>query len=627
VPDSAIAESHPLPPWTDNADPAQNTWDYDLWSDGGFGWPIYSDDQPTRSDGAGDYLFWAEMINLGIEPEVNKGDVFAVVVTHDNATPPWDPANPDEVNPDYGGTADRVGFFSDNSLGIPTWKFYEMGRNTDGAPPPSAGWWIRAYTWDFAVAVDITGDLPPTISDMDQLPTTLSTEDRTVTATIVDTNPGGGESGVAVADLVYTLNGGDEVRVAMTAAGDVYSGVIPGQQPGTEVTYWIEVEDVAGNAATSAISVTYNIFETVYNNALLVFNGYDSPTGYPQSYYFGKGDFSGYTVQDWDHDVWCYGPLTEELLSAYNNVIEFCTLGPAFDNTEVIQAWLEADGTRNYMVAGDEFLGAIAYGWPGSHNPVDTEEGEFAHDILGVTTYYGDLVESSTDANPVFAAEGSALGGDLFNLHAQVSSDNGWTATMNYDPTYELNGVEPNWLDGADFAGDVEVDMTAISTDTTNGTAGTEFNIAGHRTLAAGNKIAFLSYDPLSINSGFPSHDEYYWYGFTAEAPQVKALVWFEALIVGVEDELSPATYTLAQNYPNPFNPSTKIAFSVPTQGNVTLKIYNMLGQEVATLLDEVRNAGVHEVAFDGINLSSGVYFYTLTAGDFVSTKKMMLLK
>ena len=115
---------------------------------------------------------------------------------------------------------------------------------------------------------------------------------------------------------------------------------------------------------------------------------------------------------------------------------------------------------------------------------------------------------------------------------------------------------------------------------------------------------------------------------FRSYQPHSEALFEFFGVVVGVDEHIpAPGTYTLAQNYPNPFNPSTKIAFSVPSQGNVTLKVYNMLGQEVATLLNEVRNAGVHEVAFKGINLSSGVYFYTLTAGEFVGTKKMMLLK
>ncbi len=88
---------------------------------------------------------------------------------------------------------------------------------------------------------------------------------------------------------------------------------------------------------------------------------------------------------------------------------------------------------------------------------------------------------------------------------------------------------------------------------------------------------------------------------------------------------------TLA-NYPNPFNPSTDISFSLPKSGQVKLVVYNILGAEVATLVDEVRSAGVHRVTWNGVNSSgqqvaSGIYLYRLTAGDFAATKKMLLLK
>ncbi len=99
---------------------------------------------------------------------------------------------------------------------------------------------------------------------------------------------------------------------------------------------------------------------------------------------------------------------------------------------------------------------------------------------------------------------------------------------------------------------------------------------------------------------------------------------------VSVKDrpQVTPESFGLIQNYPNPFNPTTTISFRVPQQGPVTLRIYNNLGQEVATLLDKkVVTAGLHEVAFDGANFASGVYYYKLTAGGNVSTKKMTLTK
>jgi len=88
-----------------------------------------------------------------------------------------------------------------------------------------------------------------------------------------------------------------------------------------------------------------------------------------------------------------------------------------------------------------------------------------------------------------------------------------------------------------------------------------------------------------------------------------------------------PTSFTLYQNYPNPFNPTTNIEFSIPISGNVSLIIYNILGKEVATLYNGFLNAGSYIEHFDGSNLSSGVYFYRLTAGDFIETKKMLMIK
>jgi hypothetical protein len=88
-----------------------------------------------------------------------------------------------------------------------------------------------------------------------------------------------------------------------------------------------------------------------------------------------------------------------------------------------------------------------------------------------------------------------------------------------------------------------------------------------------------------------------------------------------------PAEYVLKQNYPNPFNPSTTIQFSLPKDDFVTLVVYNVLGQEVVTLINSPMSSGLHVVKFNGLNLTSGVYLYKLKAGNFTSVKKMLLLK
>ncbi len=100
-------------------------------------------------------------------------------------------------------------------------------------------------------------------------------------------------------------------------------------------------------------------------------------------------------------------------------------------------------------------------------------------------------------------------------------------------------------------------------------------------------------------------------------------------VVTGLDEatNLQPKYFALEQNYPNPFNPSTKISWQSPVGGHQTLKVYDVLGNEVATLVNEEKPAGVYEVEFDASRLSSGIYFYTLRAGNFIETKKMILMK
>jgi len=119
-------------------------------------------------------------------------------------------------------------------------------------------------------------------------------------------------------------------------------------------------------------------------------------------------------------------------------------------------------------------------------------------------------------------------------------------------------------------------------------------------------------------------------------AMKAKAFWWMMARIAGwegverlaIEEEgISVGTYKLSQNYPNPFNPSTKINFSLAKSGNVKVQVYNTLGSEVGILVDGNLKAGEHTVEFNAANLSSGVYFYSIDAGQFQAVKKMIVIK
>jgi len=88
-----------------------------------------------------------------------------------------------------------------------------------------------------------------------------------------------------------------------------------------------------------------------------------------------------------------------------------------------------------------------------------------------------------------------------------------------------------------------------------------------------------------------------------------------------------PSEYILAQNYPNPFNPVTTIAYQLPQAGRVSIIVYDLLGSEVATLVNNVQSAGIHTVKWNAINVASGIYFYRLKAGSFTQTRKLVVIK
>ena len=108
-----------------------------------------------------------------------------------------------------------------------------------------------------------------------------------------------------------------------------------------------------------------------------------------------------------------------------------------------------------------------------------------------------------------------------------------------------------------------------------------------------------------------------------------QALQWF-GIQVGVEleeKEVVPTEFLLSQNYPNPFNPSTVISYQIPQQGFVTLKIFDILGREVATLVSEEKPAGSYDVDFAANGLASGVYIYRMKVNEFIQSRKMLLLR
>lgn len=160
---------------------------------------------------------------------------------------------------------------------------------------------------------------------------------------------------------------------------------------------------------------------------------------------------------------------------------------------------------------------------------------------------------------------------------------------------------------------------------TGGGSTGSNFPGWDRRTIDYYRDTADFSYSTSSLayaggTDGFPVGD-LNWF------PDKKALYTGPTGVAENAKSTIADKYSLAQNYPNPFNPSTQIEFAIPKQAQVSLKVFNLLGQEVATLVNGMLNAGQHSATFNASRLASGVYFYTLKAGDYTSTRKMVLMK
>jgi hypothetical protein len=103
---------------------------------------------------------------------------------------------------------------------------------------------------------------------------------------------------------------------------------------------------------------------------------------------------------------------------------------------------------------------------------------------------------------------------------------------------------------------------------------------------------------------------------------------FYPAAPVDVRETInSPVDFSLEQNYPNPFNPSTTIKYSIPRSSRVTIRVFDVLGNEIQTLVNEEKSAGTYELDWNAANLTSGVYYYQMIAGNHISTRKMILLK
>ena len=200
-----------------------------------------------------------------------------------------------------------------------------------------------------------------------------------------------------------------------------------------------------------------------------------------------------------------------------------------------------------------------------------------------------------------------ALGLDPTRLELQYSDNNIYLA-WGFD-FWDSQPIEP----------DVDWSELQVSTDSVNYTA----IYSGNYRYFTDNSFKYDSTGNSSVQLRVRVRDN-----------QNKWSIWSNPINIKINNQSNissntdfPISYDLSQNFPNPFNPSTTIRYAIPNAVLVTLKVYDVLGNEIATLVNEEKSSGSYEVSFSGSGLSSGIYFYTINAGSFGETKKMILLK
>ena len=278
----------------------------------------------------------------------------------------------------------------------------------------------------------------------------------------------------------------------------------------------------------------------------------------------------------------------------------------------------------------------------------------------------------TTDGGETWTSNGGACGNGNFNACSFVDKNTGWIVgvpsvsttetimrTTDGGGTFEeqTNPVSEPYLRDVSFINSqrgLAVGNYGQTILTSNGGANWEQRPNGSKTwmrifLTETGKAWAIGFD------GTISHSDDWGFNWQTQESGVNDLLWGihfindnEGWVVGqissqygvilhtttgglvteIDEELfTPVEYSLSQNYPNPFNPSTKFQYSIPQSTKVQIKIFDMLGNEIETLINEEKSVGTYELNWNAIGLPSGVYFYQLKAGNFIETKKMILIK
>ena len=399
---------------------------------------------------------------------------------------------------------------------------------------------------------------------------------------------------VASAQVVYDVNSVSQTPINMTVANDsVWSGTIPALNDSSLVSFFVKATDNQGNVSYSPTdTVNGKYFYFVLNRALTIQDVQYSP--------FGSG-YSGYH----NYEVTVQGVVTSDTsdipglvaiqngTGAWSGIQIFGTDTEALKKNDEISVTGIVNESYGFTRIGNLDKGVVITLIKSGATPIEPTElqtaiiGTVRGGVLPAESYEGVLLKYTNvtvvDEN-VDGDVGPGVNGNR-NFGEMLIADGTGVGTR-----VELqdgnNDYHNFWNDG-----DENKPIRILDGAKLDAIVGILFYSHGNFKLVPRNNDDFIGY-------------------------------------TDVEDNMKiPEVFSLSQNYPNPFNPTTVIQYSIPEVTNVKLKVYDMLGREIKTLVNQEQSAGVYNVQFNATHLSSGVYFYRVETGSFVASKKLLLLK
>ncbi len=394
--------------------------------------------------------------------------------------------------------------------------------------------------------------------------------------------------------LYYRIDGGQRMMLPMSfnSSDTTYKATIPGVNSDSSVVdFFLWSQDNDGLVSINPVDTTHDdYFYLVLNRPVGIRDVQYSPFG---------GGYSGYT----NYDVTLQGVVTSD--------------------TSDIKGYGTTSFLRSYIQDGSGPWSGIEFSFGGSLGTelLNLKRGDLVSLTGTIQESYGVTVINNITAYDVVTSGNSLpepqviTTGEMGLLgDGEVEKEKWESVLVEYD---DVNITSTNADGGSNFGeilvndatGDTRVELEDGSNSYHNGSG--EPGTIEIEQGAYFQKLKGIMYYSYSNYKLVPRKDD----DFVGYLTAVK------------EENASPKTFSLEQNYPNPFNPSTKIVYSIPRASNVTLKVFNVLGQQVKTLVNQTQSQGTYTLTFNASSLPSGIYFYSIEAGDYTQVKKMILLK